>query len=835
MPQDPWFGRAVSIDESGKMAESGGPVALDPDRLTRHAVCFGMTGSGKTGLCVTMLEELAASGVPVLVLDPKGDMANLALGFSEHRAEDFEPWVDPSEADREGRTVSEHAAIVSERWRKGLAAHGVDDARIRSFTEGARVSVFSPGSTAGIPVDLLGMLAAPDPALREDAEGLTGLVSGTVSALLGLVDVQADPVKDPEHVVLARIVEDAWSAGNDLTLESLILKLVDPPFEKVGVFPVEMFFARNDRMKLAMAFNGVVASPAFQVWSQGVPLDIDSLLTPRDGRTPIHVFTLAHLDDTQRMFFSAMLLEQVVAWSRRQPGSSTLRALVYFDEVMGFLPPHPKNPPTKRPVLTLMKQARAVGVGTMLVTQNPVDVDYAAMSNAGTWILGRLQTEQDRSRVLDGLSGATGEIDRKTLSSWLESLPSRTFVVQDVEEDAPFLMKSRWATSYLRGPLTRRELEQLDQDWRTQFREDLVTEGLPATEAADEPGDAGVLDAKVSETPVPPPPPGASDADDAVDDGLLADPAPSPNDTPQRFLDPEVAFGARWSDITDPVEQEGREDGAVVWRPGVWAKLYVTFDERDFEERREEHRIFFPIDGDVVPDSVEPTVEDADLLRKPPSGTHRFHPLPAGIDEPNELRSLESRVRDEVERGETTRLFENDALKLKSKAGETREQFDQRALKAAEDHADQQILKLKDKTDREVERLEKKRDKLDRAIQRAHSEVGSRQASEMMNIAETAYSWFTGRRRSLNTAMSKRNQTRRAAEKLASQQTELQQLIREIYDLDVGLQTEILEIRNASRRLLEETVERSIGLERTDIDLDDFAILWIPVTRPPLA
>jgi hypothetical protein len=814
MAHAPWFGRAIEIDDSGKMAESGEVVALDPDRLTRHAVCFGMTGSGKTGLCVTLLEELSAAGVPVIAIDPKGDMANLALAFSDHRAEDFAPWVDPSQADREGRTVEAHAAVIAERWRNGLAKHGVTAERIRAFTDGVDVTVFSPGSTAGVPVDLLGMLRAPDPRLREDAEGLTGLVSGTVSALLGLVDVQADPVKDPEHVVLARIVEDCWAAGQDLTLESLILKLVDPPFEKVGVFPVEMFFPRNDRMKLAMAFNGVVASPAFQVWSEGVPLDIDRLLEPHEGRTPVHVFTLAHLDDTQRMFFSAMLLEQVVAWSRRQPGSSTLRALVYFDEVMGFLPPHPKNPPTKRPVLTLMKQARAVGVGTMLVTQNPVDVDYAAMSNAGTWILGRLQTDQDRDRVLDGLSGATGDIDRKTLSGWLESLPSRTFVVQDVEEAEPFLLKSRWATSFLRGPLTRRELEQLDQDWQTRF-------GAASAVAAPQPAAA-------------PAPASPSAAAPVEDDGLLDQPAPSPNDTPQRFLDPAVAFGARWADITDPVEQERREDGAIVWRPAVWARLSVTFDERDFEERREEHRLFFPIDGAVVPDSVEPPVEEGDLLRAPPAGVHRFHALPAGIDEPNELRALESRVRDEVERGETTQLFENAALKLKSRAGETREQFDARALKAAEDHADAGILKLKDKTDREVERLEKKRDALNRDIERATSEVGSRQASEMMNIAETAYSWFTGRRRSLNTAMSKRNQTRRATEKLASQQNELQQLLREIYDLDVGLQTEILAIQNASRLLTEETVERSIGLERTDIDLDEFAILWIPVTRPPL-
>ncbi|MCB9678912.1 MAG: DUF853 family protein [Alphaproteobacteria bacterium] len=795
---DSWFGRAVDAG----MRETGGIVPLDPDRLTRHAVCFGMTGSGKTGMCVTLLEELAMAGVPLVVIDPKGDMANLALAFAEHSAADFEKWVDPAEADRAGQSVSEFAAGVAARWREGLAKHGVDDARIRKFVEGAEVTVYSPGSSAAIPVNVLGMLRAPSGATADDLEGLRDLVAGTVSSLLGLVGVDADPVKDPRHVVLSRIVEAAWSAGNDLDLESLILGLVDPPFQKVGVFPVDAFFPRDDRMALAMQLNGVVASPGFQVWSQGEVLDIDALLA-RDGRTPVRVFTLAHLDQGGRTFFTAMLLNQIVAWSRRQPGSSTLRALVYFDEVMGYLPPYPKNPPTKQPVLTLMKQARAVGVGTMLVTQNPVDVDYAAMSNAGTWIIGRLQTKQDRERVLEGLAGATGDLDRKTLSTWLEQLPSRTFLVKDVKVSEPFLVKSRWAISYLRGPLTRRELSMLDQ---------------PAPTASSKAPSA----APVASAPEP-------------DPDLATQPMPAPGNYTTWFLDPRVAFSARLAPHLERAEQSRRADGRIVWLPALYARLWLKFDEgRDFEETREEHRLFFPIDDHGIPDGVEPEFEPSDFLPSPPPDG-RFAPLSTLIDEPRELKALEDRVKEEVFRGETAKMFRNKALKLESRAGETRDLFDARAREAVQDLVDAEVAKLKDRVDREVKRLEDKQKRLERDIAQHSSDLTSKRASEVMNIAETAYSWFMGRSRSVSTAMNRRDQTRRAGERLDRSQTELTEIQRELYDLEADLETKILAIQNEKVKLLEGTEEVEVKLERTDIRLDRFGILWVPVTRPGLA
>ena len=404
---------------------------IEPKDLRRHAVCFGMTGSGKTGLCVTVLEELAMAGVPLLVIDPKGDVANLALAFRKHDAQAFKPWIDPDEASRAGRSVDEQAEAVADRWRKGLADWDVGEERIAAFVDRTEVTIHTPGSTAGVPVDVLGSLGAP-PGVVDDVEAMAEAVRGTVSGLLELVGVAADPVKDREHIVLAQVLAAAWRDGESMDLESLILRLVDPPFAKVGVFPVDTFFPRKDRMDLAMSLNGVLAAPGFDIWRKGVSLDPATLLSKEQGKTPIRIFYLAHLSETERRFFVTMLMNRVVAWARRQPGTSGLSAMVYFDEVYGYLPPHPRNPPTKRPVLTLMKQARAVGVGVMLVTQNPVDVDYAAMSNAGLWFIGRLQTEQDRDRVLDGLAGAAGDIDRATLGDWLSRLPPWTFVVRNI-------------------------------------------------------------------------------------------------------------------------------------------------------------------------------------------------------------------------------------------------------------------------------------------------------------------------------------------------------------------------------------------------------------------
>jgi hypothetical protein len=432
--------------------------------LTTHAVIVGMTGSGKTGLGVALLEEAALDGIPAIVIDPKGDLGNLALAFPELRAEDFRPWIDEAEAARKGRTADEHAAETAAAWTRGLAEWDQDPERIRRLRDAAEVAIYTPGSNAGLPLSVLRSLDAPPASLADDADALRERVSAVVSGILALVGIEADPLRSREHVLVATIVDRAWRAGESLDLGALVRLVQTPPFDRVGVLDVESFFPARERTSLATALNAVLASPGFAAWAEGEPLDVARLLWTREGKPRLSVLSIAHLSDAERMFFVSVLLAEVLAWVRTQPGTSSLRAILYMDEVFGFFPPT-ANPPSKTPMLSLLKQARAYGLGVVLATQNPVDLDYKGLSNAGTWFLGRLQTERDKARVLDGLEGASAasgtDFDRARTEATLSGLKSRVFLMNDVHEDAPVVFQSRFALSYLRGPMTRNEIRAL--------------------------------------------------------------------------------------------------------------------------------------------------------------------------------------------------------------------------------------------------------------------------------------------------------------------------------------------------------------------------------------
>jgi hypothetical protein len=472
-----YLGRSYDL-ESGRVGDE--LTLYDSKDLTTHAVCVGMTGSGKTGLCVTLLEEAAIDGIPAIAIDPKGDLGNLLLNFPELRPADFRPWVDPAEAARKGHTPDEHARATAETWRKGLAAWGQDGARIARLREAADVAIYTPGGSAGIPLSVLRSFAAPPPAVVADADALRERTLSAVSGLLALVGVDADPLRSREHILLSALIDRAWREGRDLDLAALIHGIQSPPFERLGVLDLESFFPSQDRFGLAMTLNNLLASPAFAAWSEGEPLDVGSLLFTPQGKPRLSILSIAHLSDAERMFFVTVLLNEVVAWMRAQPGTSSLRALLYMDEVFGYFPPT-ANPPSKRPMLTLLKQARAHGLGVVLATQNPVDLDYKGLSNAGTWFLGRLQTERDKARVIEGLEGASAaagaRFDRARTERILAGLGSRVFLMNNVHEDEPVLFHTRWALSYLRGPLTRDQIARLMQD-----REPAVS--APASEIA---------------------------------------------------------------------------------------------------------------------------------------------------------------------------------------------------------------------------------------------------------------------------------------------------------------------------------------------------------------
>ncbi|TWT87540.1 AAA-like domain protein [Pseudobythopirellula maris] len=449
------------------------PLLYKSKDLTTHAVCVGMTGSGKTGLCLSLLEEAALDGVPAICIDPKGDLGNLLLGFPGLRPEDFRPWVDESVANRKGLTPDEFAEQTADLWKNGLAAWGEGPERIERYNDSVERLIFTPGASHGIPMRVLKSFDAPPAELRADQDAFRQRVSSSVTGLLALLGIDADPIRSREHIFLSTLLAKSWAEGEDLDIGELIGQIQSPPAGvKFGVMDADAFFPEKQRVKLAMDLNNLLASPSFAGWMQGQPLDVQSLLYDPEGKPRHSIISISHLDDAQRMFFVTILLNEVLAWTRTQPGTSSLRAILYMDEVFGYFPPT-ANPPSKEPMLTLLKQARAFGVGCVLATQNPVDLDYKGLSNAGTWFLGRLQTERDKMRVIEGLEGASAQagstFDKQRMEATLAGVGSRVFLMNNVHDDAPRVFHTRWAMSYLCGPLSRGQIKGLMDPIRERF------------------------------------------------------------------------------------------------------------------------------------------------------------------------------------------------------------------------------------------------------------------------------------------------------------------------------------------------------------------------------
>ena len=479
MSEDLYLGRQVNPGSEAP----GDPLRLDRSDLLTHGLIVGMTGSGKTGLAVVLLEELLRQGVPVLAIDPKGDLTNLLLLFERLDAAAFEPWIDAEAARREGKTVAAAAADTATTWTRGLADWGLGPADIAALKAAHEPVVYTPGSNAGVPLDVLGSLAPPPVPFDEAEEELRDEIGGLVAGLLGLVGHDADPLQSREAILLSNLIEHGWRAGRGFSLEALIASVAEPPFEELGALPVETVYPRQDRQALMLGLNNLLASPSFENWREGAPLDVERLLRSPDGRPRLSVVYTAHLSDAERLFVTALVVDKVKTWMRRQGGTGELRALVYMDEIYGYVPPHPANPPTKKPLLTLLKQARAQGVGVVLATQNPVDLDYKGLSNMGTWIVGTLQARQDRERLTEGLTGVG--LDGKTVDRMLDATKKRVFLLHDVHRKVPALLQSRWAMSYLRGPLTREEVSRL-RDWPSIGTSPGAAEKPPSAASADE-------------------------------------------------------------------------------------------------------------------------------------------------------------------------------------------------------------------------------------------------------------------------------------------------------------------------------------------------------------
>ena len=432
---------------------------LKNKNFTTHAAIIGMTGSGKTGLGVGIIEEAAIDNIPSIIIDPKGDMGNLCLVDSDFSAKVFEPWVE-DEARSKDKDVSEYASKISTMWKEGIESWGQSTDRAAKL-QAVLKTIYTPGSSAGVAINVMSSLGTPPTEVMEDSDTFTSYLKSTTVSLLSLVGIEADPLESKEYILLAQIITKAWINDENISIETLIGKIIKPSFKKIGVLPLDAFYSQDARFKLATKFNSLLASPSFSLWLQGDSLDIQKLLYDENGKAKIAIFSISHLNDDERMFFVTLLLNKYIAWMRRQSGTSALKTLLYMDEIYGFFPPT-KNPPSKEPMLLLLKQARAFGVGVVLSTQNPVDLDYKGLSNIGTWFIGRLQTTQDIERVIDGLGGKVGtSYNKKEIKTLLANLKKRTFFLKSAHLEDIRLFSTRWALSYLKGPLKRDEISML--------------------------------------------------------------------------------------------------------------------------------------------------------------------------------------------------------------------------------------------------------------------------------------------------------------------------------------------------------------------------------------
>jgi len=764
-------------------------VLYDSKDLTTHGVIVGMTGSGKTGLAVGMLEEAALDGVPAIALDVKGDLTNLLLTFPDLLPEDFEPWIDPAAAARKGVSTAEMAKGSADLWRGGLADWGQSPDRIRAFREAVDLALYSPGSTAATPVSLLKSFDPPPASIRNDGDAMRERIMGTVSGLLTLLDIDADPVRSRDHILLSNILDTAWRERRSLDLAGLIRQIQRPPFESVGVLDLETFYPADDRMELAMMMNNLLASPGFQTWRSGEPLDIGRLLWTAEGKPRLSILYIAHLSEAERMFFVTRLLNEVVLWMRTQSGTGSLRALLYMDEVFGYFPPT-ANPPSKKPLLTLMKQARAYGVGVLLATQNPVDLDYKGLSNAGTWMLGRLQTERDKIRMLDGLEGAGGGgFDRAEVDRVLSSLGKRRFMLHNVHESGPVLFQTRWVLSYLRGPLTLEQVRRLAEEYPAASASGQAAgaERNPNTD------NAAAAPAPADPRPAVPAPESAG-----------ANPADSSDDGPP-ILDPDIeqSFARVATFLPESV--------TITYRPALLgrARLHYVRASWNVDEWMDTEVLAPSVDDRPWEDAD--TVDTAFSTSENPDAPAAFENVPSDATRKRSYAGWANDLEDHLYRTRSVTLYKSTEAGLESNPGEEEGAFRARIRHALHEHRDAEIEQLRSKYERKFDSVEKRILTAEQRVTKEQTQYDQRKLTTALNVGTTLLGALMGRKKLSRSTMSGASRTatgwsRAAKEKqdIELAEDKLEAVRAEFAELESELEAEISELRE---RLNPEAVE----------------------------
>lgn len=816
-----YLGREYDL---AKKAAEDSLILYDSKDLVTHAVCVGMTGSGKTGLCVSLIEEAAIDGIPSILIDPKGDLCNLFLTFPQLRGEDFLPWVNAEDAAKKGLGTEEYANQQAALWKKGLSDWGEDGTRIQRLRDAAEFVIYTPGSNAGVPVSILKSFAVPPFEIMDDGELLQERINTTVTSLLGMVGINADPLTSREHILISTIIGQSWRDGRDLDLASLIQSIQTPPMTRIGVLDLESFYSAKDRFGLVLALNNLVASPGFASWMEGAPLDIGQIIYTPKGKPRVAIFSIAHLGDAERMFFVSLLLNQVLGWMRTQSGTTSLRALVYMDEIFGYFPPI-ANPPSKLPLLTLLKQARAFGVGIVLATQNPVDLDYKGLSNAGTWFIGRLQTERDKARVMDGLEGAAvaanAGFDRARMEQIISGLGNRVFLMNNTHEDAPVVFTTRWAMSYLRGPLTRSQIKTLMDPYKAR-----MTAPAAATAAKAAPVAAPVV------TPAPAAPAPAEE------------PAPTPLGKPleRAAATPAQAAGLQPTlppDVSQffvPVRGSG---GMLVYQPRLVAAAKIRYADAKSKVDTADNVIFVTTINDAA---VPVNWEESEApewglkdLEKAPSKPGQFVELPTVA---GRAKSYVAWSRDFVDWAYSTHkleLFRSPGTGAISNPGESERDFRVRLSQVVHEQRDEASDTLRKKYAPKLAALQEKIRRAELAVDREKNQASQAKMQTAISVGATIIGAFLGRKSVSSSTIGKATTAARGVGRAMQQgddvtraQENVQAMQQQLADLEADLKAEVDALAAKNDPATEDMDSLVLKPKKSDIAVQLFSLVWTP-------
>ncbi len=793
-------------DSKGNLTDE--KLLYDPEDLNTHCVITGMTGSGKTGLGIALLEEIALKNIPAIVIDPKGDLTNLLLHFPELKGEDFSPWIDPEAPLREGKDLSIIAEETADNWRKGLAGWEYGSEEIAALGK-ISYTIFTPGSTVGNPINILSSFDAPDRIWGDGDEDIREKISTSVTALLDLIGISnIDPIQSREHILLSNIIEQYWSMHKSIDIEEMIHAVTDPPFEKLGALSVETMYPAKERVKLALLLNNFLASPSFQTWNKGPKLDIGKMLFTEDGRARFNIFYIRHLNDHERMFFVTMLYSQIEAWMRTQAGTGNLRLGVYFDEIAGYLPAS-SNPASRLIILRMLKQARAFGVSMILSSQNPIDFDYKALSNAGTWFIGHLQTEQDKNRLLDGLTTNVGEIDRAQANNLISASEKRQFLYMNVHKPGLKVFTSRWVMNYLAGPLTRNLIPLLIEKGLSESN-DSNSEIIKRKPIAEK---TNLKEGEETMSPLP-------GDETEISEGSKPVIASTINEYYRRSEKSAADCGASSDQITY----------VPVWFAQTETRIFQRKYNLDFTEKK----AAMIEDQDIRGTSlrwgnyaVEP-IDTAILDTRPESSDPKFETPPEWMLDARSVKSRETDFVDYIYRDSNIKIRANENLGIYA-APDTSDTGFLELCKAKISEASQiERDKLTKAYEKKVDKLEVKIRKAEADVEDKKDKMSSRNLEKYGAFGELALSLLTGRRRSVSTSLNKYGLSNTAENALQKAQLILEAAKNELETETEAFKESINEIESRWDKIAEESTEISVAPLKKDIYTDVFGIVWMP-------